>query len=218
MNRKSLLDVFAPDYHLLFPFLEKTSGNVELAAELLKQMVITSDVKKQFDCNNSIAELCRKAETVYYETYRLIDRLLILPFEKKDLNNLVAKIDGVTESIFMIARMILSLNSKELHSLFKQMSEAVCAATKEINTCISLINNFEENKKLMEEHCLKLEQIGEEAQEIYFSGILLFYLNNKNNSQLSKSKMILDLYKNCFRQINHVINVFKAILSNNFTN
>ena len=218
MNRKSLLNVFAPDYHLLFPFLEKTSGNVELAAEFLKQMVMTSDFKKQFEYNNSIAELCRKGEAVYYETYKLIDKLLILPFEKKDINILVTRIDAVTESIFMIARMILSLNSKGLHSLFKQMSESVCDATREINTCIRLLKDFETARNLLVEKCGRLEQIEEEAQEICISGILLFYLNTKNNTQLSKSKMILDLYKNCFRQINLVANAFWTILAVDYKN
>ena len=212
MNRTRLLDVFAPKYHSLFPSIEKNAEYLVLAAEGLEILLQTTDFEKQSGIVSRLNELQTISDSLTNDTYSLLKSLIIIPFDKEDLYQLVNQINGLLESVNNIARIFHSCRIEIKHPIYSELAGIIIQASKELSVCCSYFRNAGSNKKEIIACCDNLSNYEKRANEIFYSGLLNLIVNSDENVLLIKMKKILEMFMNCIHQTNKVTKVIKEII------
>jgi len=197
MTRTRLLDVFAPKYHSLFPSIENNAENLVLAAEQLEILLQTADLKKQSEVVLRLNELQTISDSLTTDTYFLLRSLIVVPFDKEDINELVNQINDLMESVNNIGRMLYSCRIEVKNPIYNEQAGIITQTSKELSVCCRYFRNAGSNKR---------------ANEIFYSGLLNLLVNNEEPVLLTKMKKILEVFMNCIHQTSMVTKVIKAII------
>ena len=93
MTKDSILKVFTPKYHALYPVFEKSADNLIMASGRLKILLNTTDISEQEAIILEISELEKKGNTISGEMYSIVNSLIINPFDREDINRLVNRVE-----------------------------------------------------------------------------------------------------------------------------
>ena len=210
-----MLNVFAPKYSLLFPFLENYTGNLTLATEQLKLLMQSVDPGHQNASILQINELRNKSNNLTYDIYSLLKRLFIVPFDREDMNELVTRIGEVLESIYSISRIIQISEPVETLPAYIEMAEITYLASIEIGSIVSHLSDISKNRSYIILGCETLGILEKRANEIYYSEILKMVVSRETADQLTKEKNSLELFMKCIRQTDMVTEIIRIILRKN---
>jgi|GEM_PF-1099085 len=212
MNRTRLLDVFAPKYHSLFPAIEKNAENLVLAAEQLELLIHTDDPQKKTEIILRLNELQTTSDYLTGDTYSLLRSLLIVPFDKEDINEFVNQINDLMESINKIGRMLFSGKVVEQYPIYNELAGIITRSSKELYVCCRFLRNTTNNKREIIACCDNLSNYEKRANEILYSGIMDHLVNDEDTGLLTKEKKILELFMTCIHQAGMVTKVIKGII------
>ncbi len=207
-----LVDVFAPKYHSLVPSIENNAENLVLAAEQLEILIQTDDRQKQSEIILRLNELQTLSDSLTGDTYSLLRSLIIVPFDKEDINELVNQINDLLESINNIGRMLYSSRIEVKYLIFNELAGIITQASKELTVCCRYFRNTGSNKREITSCCDNLSNYEKKANEIFYSGILDLIVNNEEMASLTKVKKIMEMFMNCIHQTSLVTKVIKAII------
>lgn len=211
MNRTRLLDVFAPRYHSLFPSIEKSAEYLVLSAEGLEILLQTSDFEKQSGIVSRLNELQTISDSLTNDTYSLLRSLIIIPFDKNDINQLVNQINYLLESVNNIARMLHSGRIGVKLPIYNELAGIVTSTSKELSVCCSYFRNAAGNKSEISACCDNISNYEKSANEIFYS-VLFYLIENGEQKDLLIKKKILEMFMNCIHQSNMVTKVIKEVV------
>jgi len=212
MTRESVLRAFTPKYFSLFPVFEKNAGNLIMAAGALKLLMQTTDTEKQDEIIRKINEFEKKGDDITQETYALLNGMLIIPFDREDINDLVNRIDDLLDSINKISRMVLINKLMEPVPVYIEMAEIVHLASKEIGTCFRHFKDIGKSKKKIIEGCSTLNHLEKKSDEIFYDGVFSLFAGKGGMTQISIKKNILDNFMKCQEEIKLVAEAIRTIV------
>lgn len=212
MNRNSLLNVFTPKYYSLFPYFDNSAENLILAAEQLKLLMQTNDSIKQISISKQLIELEKIGNNVMYDIYTLLNRLLIVPFDREDIIKLINKVDKILHTITKISRMMHFYKLSELFPVYSELAEIIYLTSHEIGICFKHLRDVSDSKRQIIKACENLNQLAKKADEIFYFGVLSLFTPNGNMTHLMKKKEILETLKSCVGETNSVAESFRKIL------
>lgn len=187
MNRTRLLDVFAPRYHSLFPSIEKSAEYLVLSAEGLEILLQTSDFEKQSGIVSRLNELQTISDSLTNDTYSLLRSLIIIPFDKNDINQLVNQINYLLESVNNIARMLHSGRIGVKLPIYNELAGILTRSSKELSVSCSYFRNTASNKREIIACCDNISNYEKRANEIFYSG-LLYLIEERTKRFTSKEE------------------------------
>lgn len=212
MTRESVLNAFTPKYFSLFPVFEKNASNLIMAAGALKLLMETTDTEKQDEIIRKINELEKKGDHLTQETYALLNGMLVIPFDREDINDLVNRIDDLLDSINKISRMVLINKLRETVPVYIEMAEIVHLASKEIGTCFRHFKDIGKSKNKIIEGCSTLNHLEKKSDEIFYDGVFSLFGGKEGMTQISIKKNILDNFMKCQEEIKLVAEAIRTIV------
>jgi len=115
MTIDSFLKFFVPKDHSFFPLFESDAQNLVKAAELLKELMASTDIGEHERINREIKEVEHIGDGITDRTYEQLNKSFITPFDREDIHELTAHIDDVVDSINGGQPQSLSLQTKEAY-------------------------------------------------------------------------------------------------------
>lgn len=212
MNIDKILKFFVPKDHSFYPLFEEDAKNLVKASELLNQLLSSSEIEEHERIYREIKDVEHKGDQITDKTYQQLNKSFITPFDREDIHELTAKLDDVVDSINGIGRRICLYKPKNLMPVYRQMSEMIVEAAKEIEKCIHCLNDAAANKKEITKACEKVKEIEHKADEYYFVAVSELFEKEKDPAELLKNNKILEILERCVDEEEDVTDTIKSIL------
>ncbi len=212
MNIDTVLKFFVPKDHSFFPLFESDAQNLVKAAELLKELMASTEYEDHERIHQAIKEIEHIGDEITNKTYVQLNKSFITPFDREDIHELTANIDDVVDSINGIARRVCLYKPKKLIPIYKEMAELIYQGAKEIEGAIHCLKDPVTNKEKITLACEKVKQIEHDADELYFVGVLELFEKEEDPKELIKNNKILENLERCVDEEEDVTDTLKAIL------
>jgi uncharacterized protein len=212
MNIDSFLKIFVPKDHSFFPLFESDAQNLVKAAELLKELMASTELGEHERINKEIKDVEHIGDEITDKTYIQLNKSFITPFDREDIHELTAHIDDVVDSINGISRRICLYKPKKLIPIYKEMAELILEGAKEIEAAIHCLKDPAANKAKISKACEKVTVIEHQADELYFIGASELFEKEEDPKELLKNNKILEILERCVDEEEDVTDTLKAIL------
>ena len=212
MNIDTFLKFFVPKDHSFFPLFENDAQNMVKAAELLNELMSNTDPEEHDRINKEIRDIEHIGDNITTRTYEQLNKSFITPFDREDIHELTAQIDDVVDSINGISRRICLYKPKQLMPIYKEMSNLIYKAAKELEIAIHCLKDPAANKKKISLACDKVKDIEHQADEFYFIGVSELFEKEEDPKELLKNNKILEILERCVDEEEDVTDTLKAIL------
>ncbi len=212
MNIDSFLKFFVPKDHSFFPLFESDAQNLVKAAELLKELMSSTEIAEHERLNKEIKDVEHIGDDITVKTYIQLNKSFITPFDREDIHELTANIDDVVDSINGISRRICLYRPKKMIPIYKEMAILIYAGAKEIEAAIHCLKDPVANKEKITLACEKVTSIEHEADELYFVGVSELFEKEEDPKELIKNNKILEILERCVDEEEDVTDTLKAIL------
>ena len=212
MNIDSFLKFFVPKDHSFFPLFESDAQNLVKAAELLKELMASTEFGEHERINKEIKDVEHIGDEITDKTYVQLNKSFITPFDREDIHELTAHIDDVVDSINGISRRICLYKPKKLIPIYKEMADLIYEGAKEIETAIHCLKDPVANKVKISRACEKVTEIEHKADELYFVGVSELFEKEEDPKELLKNNKILEILERCVDEEEDVTDILKAIL------
>jgi len=212
MSRNILHNVFAPKYYSLFPYLAKCGDNLVDAAGHLKMLMQTKDPDKLVLIADNIKSAEKTGENLKDVTYSILNNLIVLPFDREDVNDLLNKTDDLLDSMEEIGGIVNVNRHTEIFASYVDMSGLIGEAAAEISGCLKSLKDIEGNKHQMYKSCNTLTKLYKDAEDVYYDGVLDIFSRSDNAAVLSVRKMIFEAFMECIKRIKSITESFRTIL------
>lgn len=212
MNIDSVLKFFVPKDHSFFPLFEADALNLVKAAELLKQMMASSDPEQHEKLYKDIRDVEHIGDEITNKTYEQLNKSFITPFDREDIHELTAHIDDVVDSINGIARRICLYKPKKMMPIYVEMANMIYDGAREIEAAIHCLKDPVANKKKITMACDKVKEIEHKADEFYFVGVSELFEKEEDPKELLKNNKILEILERCVDEEEDITDTLKTIL------
>lgn len=211
-NIDKFLKFFVPKDHSFFPLFESDAQNLVKAAELLKELMETSDFSEHERLNKEIKEVEHIGDEITDKTYEQLNKSFITPFDREDIQELTGHIDDVVDSINGISRRICLYKPKKIMPIYKEMAEMIYQGAVQISIAVNCLKDPGANKAIISEACDKVQDIEHKADELYYVGISELFEKEEDTKELLKNNKILEILERCVDEEEDVTDTLKAIL------
>jgi predicted phosphate transport protein (TIGR00153 family) len=212
MNIDKFLKFFVPKDHSFYPLFEADAKNLVKAAELLQQLMASTEYEDHERINKEIKDVEHIGDEITDKTYEQLNKSFITPFDREDIHALTAHIDDVVDSINGISRRICLYKPKKLMPVYKEMADSIYEAAREIEICIHCLNDAASNKDEITKACDKVKEIEHRADEYYYVAISELFDKEKDAAELLKNNKILEILERCVDEEEDVTDIIKSIL------
>jgi predicted phosphate transport protein (TIGR00153 family) len=212
MNIDRFLKFFVPKDHSFFPLFESDAQNLVKAAELLKELMASTENEEHERINKEIKEIEHIGDAITDKTYEQLNKSFITPFDREDIHELTAHIDDVVDSINGVSRRICLYKPKKMIPIYKEMAEMIYQGAKEIEGAVNCLKDPVANKVKITRACTRVKDIENKADEYYYVGISELFEKEEDTKELIKNNKILEILERCVDEEEDVTDIIKAIL------
>lgn len=210
MGISKFLKIFVPQEKAFFPLFEQASANLVKIAELLKELLSTSEGNRQSEIARGIKELELVGDKITYRVYETLNSTFITPFDREEIHDLASAIDDFADQINTTAQRI---NLYKLHFVskeFVQMAEILIDAAKSVNIAVIELKNMK-NIDSFNKACIRISDCENQADEVYHKTISDLFENETDCKELIKKKEVMESLEKSADKADDIENVLKTI-------
>ena len=213
MTKDSILKAFTPKYHALFPVFEKSADNLKSAGVKLKVLMNTTDQTEKEAIITEIAKIEAKGEKVAGELYSILDKLLIIPFDREDVNRLANRINGLLHHMTEIGKMTRMLKNSRIIPVYQELAGIVSLSSNEVASVLISLKDINNTKSQITETCRYIGQLEKQAEDVFYDGVNgMFAVCKDDMIQLSLRKQIIETFLKCIDQIQEISESVRTIV------
>ena len=208
----SFFSRFTPKEPKFFPLLKQMSEVLTSSARLLVESMGYDTAEERQAYYRRIKELERDGDRL---THRIFDELgttFITPFDREDIHALASHMDDVIDGINSCAKRIAIYNPRPIGESGKELGgfiveEAVC-----IGKAMDELEGFRKNPASLREHCSRLHDIENQADDVYELFIRKLFEEEKDSIELIKIKEIMQELEKTTDSAEEVGKVLKTLI------
>lgn len=213
MTKESLMKVFTPKYHAIYPVFEKSAENLVKTSGKLKLLFNTTDSSERKTIILELGKNEREGNRIADEMYSIVNSLIINPFDREDINKLFNRIDDLLHYINQIGKMTELMKSDVSIPVFIDLSGILSEASGEIASNIKRLKKINDSKKSIAEGCRSVSRLEKKAEEVFYDGATgLFSSSEGDMVHLAMRKKSMETFLKCFDQINDITESIRTIL------
>ncbi|MFZ2340780.1 MAG: DUF47 family protein [Bacteroidales bacterium] len=213
MTKDSILNVFTPKYHALFPVFEKSADNLKSAGVKLKILMNTTNQTEQQAIITELGKIEAEGDRIAGEIYLILNKLLIIPFDREDVNRLVNRINDLLHHITEIGKMTGMVKSSEMIPVYQELAEKISLSSDEIASILISLKDINNTKKKITDTCISISRLEKQAEEIFYDGVNSLFAATKGDMiHLSLRKKIIETFLKCIDQIQEILESVRTIV------
>jgi uncharacterized protein len=204
-----VLKKLLPKQDNFFELFEQAAAQLESAALHFMQMV--KDLPRAKEHAKLIAEHEAIADNYARDTFDLLNKAFITPFDRHDIHRLTRKLDDIIDIINRTTKRIVLYQFKVLPVDVVQIVELILPAVRAIKNALSLIKNLK-NAAAIIKLCNEISEYDSRAEQIMLEGVDKLFTNEQDFKYLLKAKEIFDYATNVVHECHDVADIIKGIV------
>ena len=187
---------------------------VEGAAHLVDLMHHYDDPQQRQAMLDAIDRVETSADRITHETFALLHKTFITPFDREDIHQLISQMDDildltqdVAESVMLYDIQVVTPEAIQLASLSQMCCERVRSA-------VSLLDNMD-NAEAILKLCTEIDHLESDADRVMRSAMSKLFRNESDVRQLIKLKAIYELLESLTDKCEDVANILEGVVLEN---
>jgi uncharacterized protein Yka (UPF0111/DUF47 family) len=211
MTKGILRKILLPKEDKFHAFFEEMAEITTSAAASLVAIIDNPKLADQLDTYSEVKAFENKADHVVHKVLDAVDSTFITPFDREDIQRLISKMDDVVDLINSTSQQIKLYRPEQLIPRFKELAGIVVIGCEQIRIAAPELRNLKKPEQL-HSACLKMNEIENQADDVYHELISELFDNETNPIELVKNKEILETLELVTDAIEDVSDVLKTIM------
>lgn len=198
-----------PKQKNFFELFQRTASQLVYAAEQFASL--TKDLHNSDQYAKKIAEFESAADDYALETFELLHKTFITPFDRYDLHQLTRRLDDILDLINRNAQRIVLYQLKALPDEIQQIAELTRDATQAIKAAMSQLENLK-NASAIIQRCYAISEIDRQSEQTMLKGVGKLFAEEADFKHLLKLKEIYEYSNDVLQQCHDLADVIKDIV------
>ncbi|GAA3981128.1 DUF47 domain-containing protein [Mucilaginibacter dorajii] len=208
------MSIFPNSNQVFYDLFNRAVANTSEMATLLNNAVNTTDTYEQKFQFTHIDKLKTKSYEITHQVFTESGRMLISPFQRKDMCDLAAAIDDVADSIAMASRRINLYDVPKITPPIINLAELIFKTVKALEEAVKAMNNLSNSTQIFE-LCNNIKQLEYQADTVYNEAFADLLANETDAIQLIKYTDVFMAMETATDSCEDVTLVIESILIKN---
>jgi predicted phosphate transport protein (TIGR00153 family) len=194
-------------------FVEMVGYSCE-AAQLLKRILYAFDPSELNEQMRNMHQIEHSGDIARHVMTKKLAREFITPIEREDIMAMAEAIDNVTDKIEDVLMRIYIFNIPEIREEAKKITDVIVRSCETLRAALSEFHNFRKSKTLHEKIIL-VNQLEEEADNIYTTGVRNLYLERTDPTLVQAWYETFQFLEDCCDACEDVADVIESVMLKN---
>jgi len=172
---------------------------------------LLQDLPNQQDHVDIIANHEDEADQIALETFELLHKTFITPFDRHDIHQLTSNLDDIIDLINRIAQRFPFYELKEVPYEMVQLAELSTEATHLLKTSIFRLHSLKHSEDIIK-HCNDIDEVESRAHLVVLAGEKKLFTEEQDFKQFFKLKEIYGHTKLVINRCQDVANILRGIV------
>jgi uncharacterized protein Yka (UPF0111/DUF47 family) len=204
-----MLKRFLPRQDGFFSLFQKAADLLVLTATQFH--VLLTDLATQQKSVDEIATFENEADMVAHQTFQLLHKTFITPFDRHDIHKLTSKMDDVIDLINRCAQRFPFYNLQEVPHQMIELADLAVSCSKFLKEAIARLNSLSKSEEILK-YCEHIDALESKAHKIYLDGEKDLFIDEQDFKTFFKLKEIYGQNKNVISHCQDVGNIIKGIV------
>ncbi len=198
-----------PKQNNFFALFQQAAHQVVEAAEQFAKLV--SDVQRAEQYASIIAKHEATADNFARNTYDLLHKTFITPFDRHDIHCLTRKLDDILDIINRTAQRIALYQFSALPAGIEQIAGLVLTSTQALKVTLGQLENLKNTPDIIQ-RCRIISEADNKAEDIMLRNVSLLFVEEQDFKQLLKTKEIYEYSTEILHECHHLADIIKGIV------
>lgn len=204
-----MLKRFLPRQDGFFRFFQKTADLLVAASTQFHTMLHNLDqLQQQVDI---IAANESEADQITHQTFSLLHKTFITPFDRYDIHQLTSGLDDIIDLINRCAQRFPFYQLKKIPDEMINLAELSRQACVLLNQAVYRLHSLKKSTEIIQ-FCEKIDEVESTAHQVVLAGERDLFLHENNFKQFFKLKDIYAQTKMAINRCQDVSNMIKGIV------
>jgi uncharacterized protein Yka (UPF0111/DUF47 family) len=204
-----MLKKFLPQKDEFFTLFENIADIMIAATEQFYYML--NNLDKQQDYVEQIALYEQQADQITYDTFHLLHKTFITPFDRHDIHNLASGLDDILDLVNRCSQRFPFYNLSVVPIELIKLAELSNKSTLCLSRAIRQLHLLSNHEKILE-NCQKINIIESDAHKLVIAGEKNLFLDEQDFKQFFKLKEVYSQTKLVINRSKNVANMIKGIV------
>lgn len=179
------------------------------AAEQFVKLV--GDVQNASQYASTIAEHEATADNFARNTYDLLHKTFITPFDRHDIHCLTRKLDDILDVINRTAQRIALYQFQILPSGIEKIAELVLISAQTLKVILTQLENLNNASNIIQS-CRTISEVDNQAEDIMLKNVSVLFVEETDFKYLLKTKEIYEYSTDILHECHHLADIIKGIV------
>ncbi len=204
-----MLKKILPKQENFFELFQQAAHQLVGAAEQFSNLI--KDLSNADDYADRIAEHEATADNFARDTFDLLHKTFITPFDRHDIHQLTRKLDDILDVMNRTAQRITLYQLKSLPSGIEQIAKLTLDATQLIKMALKQLENLKNTPAIIQ-HCRSITEADNHAEQIMLKGVGQLFAEENDFKYLLKTKEIFEYSKSILSECHDLADIIKGIV------
>lgn len=188
----SLFDKLKPKENKFFQLLNEMAIIIAAVSDLLLECLQSAKGHDDYVAYyRKIKDYEHKADAVQNKIFDELNNTFITPFDREDINNLSSTMDDIVDLMNGCAKRLMLYTPKQIPDSAVKLAEMMQESAGYIKLAVDELDTFKKRPDKIKEYCALLDNIEEQADDVYESFLIDLFENEKDAIEIIKLRDIL---------------------------
>ena len=213
MSLNSFFQFFVPKETKFYPLYQKQAEYISKATQLLRQMLIETDLERLENLKKDIKACETEGDEVLHDFYSQLFSTVLTPFDRDDVHELAEMMDTFLDRIDDSANIILTRRFLAVDKDLTTMAENIMFAAESLGNIISDLPEMYDKRKEIARMCHQIKSLEHDNDELYGSYINKLFQQDYSLTEIIKRKDLVQVLENTTNSAKYISDKIRSIIS-----
>ena len=214
MSLNSFFQFFVPKEKKFYPLYQKQAEYIDKAAQLLRQMLVETDLERLEQLKKDIKACETSGDEVLRDFYSQLFSTVLTPFDRDDVHELAEMMDNFLDRIDDSANIVLTRRFLAVDEDLTTMSENIMFAAENLSNIIRDLPMMYDKRKDIARLCHEIKSLENENDVLYGNYINKLFQQNYSLTEIIKRKDLVQVLENTTNSVKYISDKVRSIISN----
>ena len=213
MSLSSFFQFFVPKETKFYPLYQKQAEYISKAAQLLRQMLIETDLERLENLKKDIKACETEGDEVLHDFYSQLFATVLTPFDRDDVHELAEMMDTFLDRIDDSANILLTRRFLAVDEDLTTMAENIMFAAENLNSIIRDLPQLYDKRKEIARLCHEIKTLEHDNDELYGNYISKLFQQNYSLTEIIKRRDSVQVLENTTNSVKYISDKIRSIIS-----
>ena len=211
MSLNNILQYFVPKDRKFFPLFEQGSANLIKIAEVLVELLNSTDDARKLVLTKEIEDLEHAGDDITHQIFLELGKNFITPFDREDIHLLASVIDDIADYIHGSSTRLQLYKIHDITPAMKELGGLILQGCQDLDKAIRELKNLR-NLRLIAESCVRINSMENQADAVFERAVADLFEFEQDAKVIIKYKEVLSALETATDKCEDAANVLESIL------